>query len=281
MVLLCLGVVTLYVLIDLQNQALRRKAAAAVLLALCLWPRPAEAGEVQVMVPGEWVTRPPDVLPALVAMAPAQYQVRQETNYFQVEVRAAFQVLRGGEPAAPLFNEPVYLQDSRVEAADTNVAWMVSGTNGLRLAAEHPGPGTLRLAYRVPIKNREGRRRAEIPVLAGVPGTLRLESGRHDLEVLNGSLWGKNAADQTMVYDIGITGGEALALEWRNPLLNPPPVTVVPTTPVAPVAPVKPVVPPVTAPAPVPSDIYGIGLTLGAASHRHQLGRQLHPLCGV
>jgi hypothetical protein len=187
-----------------------------------------------------------------------------------VEVRTAFQVLRGGEPAAPLFNEPVYLQDSRVESADTNLAWIVSGTNGLRLAAEHSGPGTLRLAYRVPMEDREGKRRAEIPVLAGVPGTMRLESGRHDLEVFNGSLWGKNSADQTMVYDIGITGGEPLALEWRDPGMNPPAVPavpaapappVVPVVPVVPAAPVAPVAPPVAAPTPVPSDIYGIGLT--------------------
>jgi len=249
MVLLCLGVVTLYVLIDLQNQALRRKVAAAVLLALFLWPRPSDAGEVQVMVPGEWVTHPQDALPALVAMAPAQYLVRQESNYFQVEVRSAFQVLRSGEPAAPLFNTPVYLQNSGVESADTNLAWSVSGTNGLRLATEHPGSGTLRLAYRVPVENRGGKRRAEIPVLAGVPGNVRLESGRHDLEILTGSLWGKNAADQTMVYDLGITGGESLALEWRDPGMNPPAM------------PIKPERPPVAAPVPPASSFYGIGLT--------------------
>ena len=60
MVLLCLGVVTLYVLIDLQNQALRRKAAAAVLLTMCLWPGASNAAEVQVIVPGELVAKTAD-----------------------------------------------------------------------------------------------------------------------------------------------------------------------------------------------------------------------------
>ena len=46
MVLLCLGVVTLWVLINLQNQALRRKAAAIGLIAFLLFPSHARAAEI-------------------------------------------------------------------------------------------------------------------------------------------------------------------------------------------------------------------------------------------
>jgi hypothetical protein len=256
LVLLCLGVVTLYVLIDLQNQALRRKAGVALLLALFLWPRPADAGEVRVMIPGEWVATNADpgrgAPPALVAVAPARYQVRQETNYFQVEALTTFQILRTGEASAPLFNTPVCLLESQVGSEETNLAWIVCASNRLWLAAEHTGPGTLRLAYRVPIENREGRRHAEIPVLTGVSGNVRLESGQNDLEILNGSLWGKNAADQTTVYDLGVTGEEKLTLQWRDPGNNAPAKQNGPSTES----------PGQTAPAPDPAkDFYGIGLT--------------------
>jgi hypothetical protein len=259
MVLLCLGVVTLYVLIDLQNQALRRKSAVAALLALFAWPCPSNAGDVQVIVPGELFAKAAEakheIAPAVVAFAPAQYRVRQETNYFHVEALATFQILRAGSSPAALFGLPVYLLESHVESAETNLAWIVSATNGLWLAAERAGPGTLRLSYRVPIENREGKRRAEIPVLAGVSGNVRMESARNDFEILTGSLWGKSAADKATVYDIGVTGEEKLAVEWREQGNE------------APAQPAKPAGPPTDAsvqivkPAEAAKDFYGIGLT--------------------
>jgi hypothetical protein len=256
MVLLCLGVVTLYVLIDLQNQALRRKAAVATLLALLAWPGASNAGDLQVIVPAELVAKlaeaKHDVAPAVVAFAPAQYQVRQETNYFHVEALTTFQILRTGEASAALFGLPVYLLESQVESAETNLAWIVSASNGLWLAAERTGPGTLRLAYRVPVENREGKRRAEIPVLAGVSGNMHLESTRNDVEILTGFLWNKSAAGKTTVYDIGVTGEEKLALEWREQGHDAPakpagPLTQAPVQTVQGAEPAK--------------DFYGIGLT--------------------
>jgi hypothetical protein len=258
MVLLCLVVVTLYVLIDLQNQALRRTAAAALLVCLA-WPCASHAGDLQVLVPGELVAKSAEarreLAPAMVAFAPAQYQVRQETNYFRVEALASFQILRAGDSPAALFAMPVYLLESHVESAETNLAWVLSATNRLWLAAERAGSGTLRLSYRVPIENHEGKRRAEIPVLAGVSGSLRLESARNDLEILAGSLWGKSAADQATVYDIGVTGEEKMAVEWREPANDAPGKPANPAVPAtqAPLVAVKPAEP--------AKDFYGIALT--------------------
>jgi hypothetical protein len=220
MVLLCLGVVTLYVLIDLQNQALKRKVAIASLLMLLAWPCGSNAGDVQVILPGELVAKAAatksEITPARIAFTLAQYQVRQETNCFHVEAVAAFQILRAGDPVLVMTGGAVYLVESHIESTETNLAWVVSSTNGLLLAAEHTGPGTMRLVYRVPIENREGNRRAEIPMLAGVSGNVRLESPRSDIAILTGSLWGRNVTDKATAYDIGVTGMEKLALEWRE-----------------------------------------------------------------
>jgi hypothetical protein len=283
MVLLCLVLVTLAVLIDLQNQALRRKAAVAALLALFAWPGTANAGEAPAIAPGEPAPKTAEakpeiapalralrafrgnspkpaeakqpIAPALVTFAPVQYQARQETNYIRVEALASFQILRPGEPFVVLFNAPVYLVQSTVQSAETNLAWIISATNRLWLAPARAGDGTLGLSYRVPIVNHDGKRRAEIPVLAGASGTVRLESVRNDMEILTGSFWDKTAAGKATVYDIGVTAGEALAVEWREQAGEPPP------KPVETAAPPKEVaVPPAKPPEPV-KDFYGIGLT--------------------
>jgi hypothetical protein len=116
MVLLCLGIVTLWVLIDLQNAGLRRRLAPAVLVA-CLVsgasPSTAASDEVQLLVPGSLASRfledRDSVAASLLTFEPAMYEVRQEATHFLVEVNVPFEVVRaGGEPVI-LFGPPVHL----------------------------------------------------------------------------------------------------------------------------------------------------------------------------
>jgi len=222
MVLLWLGVVTLAVLINLQNRALKRKAittaAAAASIALCAWPLNVNAAEVQVTLPAELVTKLPDakreVTNSLIAFEPAQYHVRQEAGYLLVAAQVPFQIIRAGETTVPLFAAPVHLQEVRFDSAD--LARLVTVTNHLALHVQRAGQATLRLAYRVPIANHEGKKRAQVPLALGSSGNMRLESARNDIEVLSGSLWTKTTGDKTNVYDIGVAGLDSLILEWRD-----------------------------------------------------------------
>jgi hypothetical protein len=225
MVLLCLGVVTLWVLINLQNRALRRNATVAPLLAaLCLPGLPGEsmAADIQVVLPGEIAgrfletQRGASSVPAVVSFEPVQYSVLEETNDFLVEARVAFNCLRAGESTQPLFSEPVYLRDARVDSLETNLAGIVPITNRLALFVQHAGTGALWLAYRTPIERREGKERAQIPLLTGLPGNARLESPRSDLEILTGGLWDKTAEGTNTFYNLGTTGEGALVVEWNN-----------------------------------------------------------------
>jgi hypothetical protein len=221
MVLLCLGAVTLAVLINLQNRALRQKAPVvrvATLIVLLLLPSSMSWGQVQVLLPAELATRLSDPAGAAtnsqVAFEPAQYQVRQEISHFRVEARVPFEVVRAGELPVPLFSDPVYLQESKVEPTDC--ARLVMITNRLGLFAQRTGAGTLRLLYRVPIANREGKSRVEIPLMVGLSGNVRLDAPHNNIEVLSGSLWAKTTAEKTISYDIGVAAEETLVLEWRE-----------------------------------------------------------------
>lgn len=221
LVLLCLGVVTLGVLINLQNQALRRQAAVvAALLVLLAWPCGARAGEMQVVLPAELAGKLVEVRreapTAVVSFEPVEYQVRHETNHLRVVARVPIQVLRPGDTSIPLFGVPVHLLEARVESAVTNLAGTVTISNRLALFVQHAGAGTMQISYRVPIENREGKRRALIPLLAGLAGNARLESVRSDLEILTASLWSRTTVGKQTTYDIGVAGEETLAVEWRE-----------------------------------------------------------------
>lgn len=222
MVLLALGVVTLWVLIQLQNQALRRAPAAATAtaaLVFALLPLPAPAGEPQVLVPltlAEALRAPAPEVPALVSFEPAQYRVLQETTHLRVTVSVPFQVLRAGNTPIPLFAAPVHRTSEDVKMSERGGARLVQVANRLGLLAENAGRGSLDLSYRVPVENRDGKKRAQIPLLVSPSGSVRLESPRGDLEVLSGSLWTKTAGDPLVTYDIGVAGEEALVLEWRE-----------------------------------------------------------------
>jgi len=231
MVLLCLGVITLGVLINLQNRALKRKAVAVVsLLAMLTFAASGVAAEVQVTLPAEIVSRMSqpkrELTNSIIAFGPAQYHVRQEKSYFQVEAEIPLQVLRAGEAATPLFSIPVHLQKVHLDP-DTDLAQLVALTNGLGLFAQRSGNGTLRLSYRAAVTMREGNHRAQIPLALGPSGTVQLESARNDIEVLTGNLWSKTPGDKLTSYDIGVAGLDALLLEWRgegaSTLASPPP----------------------------------------------------------
>ncbi len=220
MVLLCLGVVTLWVLINLQNQALRRKAAVVALLFLFACPLATHAAEVQVMLPAELAPRLPEpkkeIIPSVVAFDPIQYRVRHDTGSFHVDAEISFHVLRAGDTTVPLFNVPVHLTDAQVTSPETNLAAVVTVSNRLSLFVQKTGAGTLKLAYRVPLENREGKRRAQMPLLAAAASSVRLESPRDDFEILAGSLWAKETNDKATVYDIGAAGEDLLVAEWSE-----------------------------------------------------------------
>jgi len=217
MVLLCLGVVTLAVLINLQNRALRRQVASAVLLLALMIPASGRAAQVQVVLPAEWTQARPETpikTEALLGFETAHYQVRHEPTHFHVEARVPFEVVRPGETPIRLLALSAHFQEYRLESPVSNLVQLVTVTNRLGLYAQHAGKGNLTLVYRVPIGNRDGKKRAEIPLLVGASGSLRIESTRLDLEVLEGSVWGRNPTDKTTVYDVGVAGGEFVAIEW-------------------------------------------------------------------
>ena len=61
----------------------------------------------------------------------------------------------------------MHLQEARFESPVSNLLQLVTVTNRLGLLAQRAGRGTLSLRYRVPIGHREGKKRAEIPLLVG------------------------------------------------------------------------------------------------------------------
>jgi hypothetical protein len=217
MVLLCLGVVTFAVLINLQNQALRKQAAAAGVIAFAAVNPTMCAAEVQVIVPGQLVSEnrePKAPAAALISFEPATYEVRHEAAYFLVEAKLPFEILRTGDEPTPLFAKPLHLQQRRIEAASPETAQLVTTANRVALLARQPGSGVAHFTYRVAIQNHEGRKRAEVPLLAAPSGDVRIESPLGYLANVTGTRWNQSTHDKLTVYEIGVAGEETLIVEW-------------------------------------------------------------------
>jgi hypothetical protein len=219
-VLLGLGVITLAVLINLQNRSLRKRAAsAAVLFLATLAPWNADSAEVQVILPADLASKlasRTDGTNPIVAYEPAEYQVFQEETYFRVEARLPFQVVRAGDVPIPLFGLPVFLQTSQVESPEPEFARLVVLSNRPALFAARAGAGALKFTYRAPLESRAGKKRAQIPLALGWPGNVRLESARADVEFLSGTVWSRTNLDKLTVYEAGVAGDDSLTLEWSE-----------------------------------------------------------------
>lgn len=220
LVLLCLGLVTFAVLIQLQNRALRPVAAALAVLGGCLFPEPVRAGEVQVLLPAQLVPGWPNTNLApsapLLSFAPANYRAVQHGEQFEVTASAPFTVLRPGDAPVPLFVLAVYLRSQVMDADSAEVAAFATVSNRPALLALKAGSGTLRLTYRVPVETRDGRKRVGIPLLSATAGEVRVESARPDLLPLTGSLWSRQSSEGKTIHEFGVVGEDRLALEWRD-----------------------------------------------------------------
>jgi hypothetical protein len=128
----------------------------------------------------------------------------------------AFQIVRPGDLPTPLFALPVHLQEFQLQPADASLGQCVTLGNRPGFFAQRTGAGALRFTYRVAVENRDGKKRAQIPLLLGASGNVTLESPRKDLEILTASLWSKELLEKSAVHQIGVAGEDFLGIEWRE-----------------------------------------------------------------
>ncbi len=209
LVLLCLGMVTLCVVIDLQNRALKQ-AAAAVLLAMALSPAFAATQEVAVTLPGRLVDAEPEKeLPALVSFDTAQYEMTVEESYVDVKVTAPVEVLRTAQEPLPAFSRPVHLLSRGLPSV---LRW-VTAADAFGLQAVETGEGVVQLSYRAPLTVTGKRVVAEVPLLRVPSGSISLLDYRPELDVRGGALWSTTKEGELTRYAIGVAGGEILTIE--------------------------------------------------------------------
>lgn len=220
MVLLCLGVVTFGVLIQLQNEAARRRhiaqVAAACALAMSLLPFTGRAAEAQVLIPATVAfapnpsQAPPDT--GLIQFEPAIYHVRDATNHLRVRVEQRYRVVQPGKVALPLVARAVFLESFSLSATSGTNAAIVSLNQRPHLFTTAPGGGDFSLEYKVPLELQEGVPGARIPLLTTSPGSLELETRREEIQVSRGHVWEQRFTGTHFVHRIGVSDGEELTI---------------------------------------------------------------------
>jgi hypothetical protein len=212
MVLLCLAMVTLYVLIDLQNRALSGSLRAFIAVLLLAAPSLAENPVVEVTMPGTLVRasdadrEPP---PALLAFGIAEYDMTMKELYVEVRASLPIEVILTGGNLIPVFSKAVHLVEVEVPPV---VQW-VGGQRLLNLRTLETGKGVVRLQYRVPITSSGQRRSADVPMLGTASGTVVLKDRRPNIEFKGGHLWEKATENDMTRYEIGVAAGDNLLIE--------------------------------------------------------------------
>ena len=134
---------------------------------------------------------------SLVAFDPAEYQVRIEGNSFSSRSSGlSFRVLRSGERPIPLFAVLCICRNSNSTPADPDLARTCHGLRIGDLLVQRPGRGLCGFRIGFQSRNREEERRAQLPLLLGPSGHVRLETRLTDLEILTGTIWAKSTADK-------------------------------------------------------------------------------------
>lgn len=213
LVLLCLGIATLFVLIKLQNYAMKRGLVALALTLSLPSVVSLKAENIKVLIQGEIVS--PKLatdlrVQPLVSFSPAQYQMKSEERYAEIGASLTLQVVKTGAEPIQLFDQPVFLSSWR---HPENVQ-LITTAEGIQLHALAEGEGDLELVYRVPITRSGSRRSAVAPVLNIPAGVFRFESDRPNLEFQNASLWRKTTDSGKTTYEVGVIGNKPVTFIW-------------------------------------------------------------------
>lgn len=222
MLLLCLGVVTLAVLINLQNRSLKNAAAAALALIASLSTPHLQAAGVHMVVPMEVAaqidTEGQKVQP-LIHFGTADYRIAQRGSYFEVTASLPLEIIRPGNVPESLTSQAMHLQTVALEAEASTVAQLVTMTNRLALLANEPGKATLMIRYRVPILLESGKQVASVPLFSIASGQLHIESPRSSLDVIGGSIWNRTLSSddpELTIVEAGVAGEDVVLLEWSE-----------------------------------------------------------------
>jgi hypothetical protein len=223
MVLLCLGVITFGVLIQLQNAALKRPIPVSVAVAsafalLLANPLPVRSAEVQRFLPatlrltqGESVEAKSE---GLIAFDPAVYRIQDWTNYLRVEVTVAFEVVQEGQTPMPLFVHPVHVNSRRLDPALPEGTALITQSNRWGLLAGARGRRTLTFDYQVPLEVRDNHLEATVPLLVQGSGRILLTTPRSGIHVTSGALWQELNVAGVQRYELGVSGEDQLKLRF-------------------------------------------------------------------
>ena len=217
LVLLCLGIATLFVLINLQNQAMKKALVALVFLIGVSHAVSTRAENVKVLITGAVVSPVSDAKDfrldqPLLFFGPATYDMSIKDRYAEVTASFSVEVAQSNRGPVNLFNEPVFL----ISWEHPETIQMISSTNLYQLRAVREGGGEMKLVYRVPIKKSGDRDSALIPVVNTPSGILRFESKRPDIEFHDGALWRKTSESGTTRYEVGLAGSKNLTVTWPS-----------------------------------------------------------------
>ena len=217
LVLLCLGIATLFVLINLQNQAMKKALIALVFLTGISHAGSTRAESVRVLIPGEVVSPLLDAKNVrleqpLLFFGPASYEMSINGRYAELSASFSVEVAQTNRAPVNLFNEPVFL----ISWEHPEAIRMISSTNLYQVQGVRQDSGEMKLVYRVPIEKSGDRNSAVIPALNTPSGILRFESDRSDIEFKDGALWRKTSELGTTRYEVGLVGSKSLTVTWPS-----------------------------------------------------------------
>lgn len=214
LVLLCLGILTLTLLIHLQNLSLKRAALVGILAFAYLQPSSVNAEMSQAILPIQIVRadeETPNERPSRIAFRNVQLSALLEDRYASVTWTAEVEVWRQGTDPIPLFREPVFL----VEQSLPEAIKLVRSGESLGLLPVGKGAGVLTVCYRAPVQSKGNRTSLRIPILAGFPGRGLFVSKRSDLAFAGAQIWAINSKE-TVSYQFGFTGEETIEVAWGS-----------------------------------------------------------------
>ncbi len=218
MCLLSLSAITLFVLVDLQTQKLKKRLTSGALAACAMFPPLAPLQDIRVSLPAELlvvetpVEAPaPEPVEGTFVRGVARYEAKVRAGIVEVKAHLPVEVTAARSTPESLLPAATYLRSVTLpEKLQLKVA-----PSGISVSASEKCQGEIECIYGAVSKTSAKSTTCKIPLFENSVGWVQLESPIPNMRFTNAIVWSKRLVDGKTVYELAVSGKNTFEATWN------------------------------------------------------------------
>ena len=217
MCLLSLSAITLFVLVDLQTQKLKKRLTSGALAACAIFPPLAPLQDIRVSLPAELLVVETPAEPAvpepeegMFIRGVVRYEAKVRAGIVEIQAHMPVEMTAARSTPELLLPAATYLRSITLpEQLQMKVA-----PSGITVTASGKCQGEIRCIYGAARKTSAKSMTCKIPLFENSVGWVQFESPIPNVRFTDAIIWSKKLVDGMTFYELAVSGKNSFEVTW-------------------------------------------------------------------